>query len=65
MDEPPLSTTPLCICNQEERIEESVEVREVEEGRLEEREGEDTSGEAEVNNSSQERMSISTTSSSQ
>jgi hypothetical protein len=31
----------LRICHQEERTEESVEVREVEEERLEEREGED------------------------
>jgi hypothetical protein len=36
--EPP----PLCIFHQEERTEESAEVREVEEESLEEREGEDT-----------------------
>jgi hypothetical protein len=49
--EPP----PLHICHQQERTKESVEIREIEEERLEEREGEDTiEGEAEVSDTSQE-----------
>jgi hypothetical protein len=48
-------SSPLCICHQEERIEESAEVREVEEGRLEVREGEYKSGvEVKVSDTSKE-----------